>query len=152
MSWSLFCELFTGKFSLSFFLSLAIPKFRLLSHVSSLRLPSGHSDWVLTLSYAVRASLFSPRLLVVDVSIWATSPLSVVVRHVICGFYLFIFPPGYVALWDSKTPHRPTAERVYWHLETSPLSWLPPQDRSPSLTLLSLFLSFIFCPTSFQRQ
>ena len=98
MSWSLFCELFTGKFSLSFFLSLAIPQFRLLSHVSSLRLPSGHSDWVLTLSYAVRASLFSPRLLVVDVSIWATSPLSVVVRHVICGFYLFIFPPGYVAL------------------------------------------------------
>ena len=98
MSWSLFCELFTGKFSLSFFLSLAIPQFRLLSHVGSLRLPSVHSDWVLTLSYAVRASLFSPRLLVVDVSIWATSPLSVVVRHVICGFYLFIFPPGYVAL------------------------------------------------------
>ena len=26
------------------------------------------------------------------------------------------------------------------------------QDGSPSLTILSLFLSFIFCPTSFQRQ
>ena len=32
------------------------------------------------------------------------------------------------------------------------LSQLPPRDGSPSLTLLSLFLSFIFCPTSFRRQ
>ena len=37
-------------------------------------------------------------------------------------------------------------------LETSPPSRLPPQDRSLSLTLLSLFLSFVFCPTSFQRE
>ena len=37
-------------------------------------------------------------------------------------------------------------------METSPLSRLPPQDEYPSITLLSLFLSFIFCPTSFQRQ
>ena len=29
---------------------------------------------------------------------------------------------------------------------------LPSWDRSPSLPLLSLFLSFIFCPTSFRRQ
>ena len=29
---------------------------------------------------------------------------------------------------------------------------LPSWDRSPSLSLLSLFLSFIFCPTSFRRQ
>ena len=51
-------ELFTGKFSFSlsflslslfFFLSLAIPQFGLLSHVSSLRLSSGHSGLVLTL-------------------------------------------------------------------------------------------------------
>ena len=27
-----------------------------------------------------------------------------------------------------------------------------PQDGSPSLTLLSLFLFFIFCPTSFQKN
>ena len=32
------------------------------------------------------------------------------------------------------------------------VSWLPPRDGSPSLTFLSLFLSFIFCPTSFWRQ
>ena len=88
-------ELFTGKFSLSlsffFFLSLAIPWFVLLSQVSSLRLPSGHSGLVLTLSNAASASLFSSHLLVVDASIWANSPLRVAVRCVICGFYLFIF-------------------------------------------------------------
>ena len=90
-------ELFAGKFSLSFlffiflFLSLAIPQFGLLSHISSLRLPSGHSGPDLTLSNAARASLSSPHLLVADASIWATSTLGVVVRCVICGFYLFIF-------------------------------------------------------------
>ena len=84
-------ELFMGKFCLSLSLSLAIPQFGLLSHVSSLRLSSGHSGLVLTLSNAARAFLFSPRLLVADASIWATSLLGVVVRHVICGFYLFIY-------------------------------------------------------------
>ena len=140
--------------SLSFFsfLSLAIPQFGLLSHINSLRLPSGHSGLVLTLSSAARASLFSPSLLVADASVWATSVLGVAIRHVICGVYLFIFPPRYAALWDSETPHRPTGERVSWCLETSPLLRLPSWDRSPSLTLLSLFLSFIFCPTSFRRQ
>ena len=78
---------FRGKISVS----LAIPQFVLLSHVSSLRLSSGHSGPVPTLSNAVCASLFSPRLLVVDASVWATSPLGVAVRHVICGFYLFIY-------------------------------------------------------------
>ena len=61
----------------------------------------------------------------------------------------FFSPPGYVALWDSKTPHRPACDRVFYCLETL---WLPPQDGSPSLTLLSLFSSFMFCPTSFQRE
>ena len=90
--------------------------------------------------------------LLAHASVWATSPLEVAIRHIICGFYLFIFPPGYVALWDSKTPHTPAGERVSWCLETSPVLQLPPWDGSPSLTLLSLFLSFIFCPTSFWRQ
>ena len=64
--------LFTGKFSLSlfFFLSLALPQFGLLSHVNSLRLPSGHSGSVLALSNAAGASLFSPQLLVVAASGW----------------------------------------------------------------------------------
>ena len=84
-----------GMFSLSlssfFFSSLAIPWFGLLSQVSSLRLPSGHSGPILTLSSAAGASLFSPRLLAVDASISGTSPLGVAIRHIICGFYLFIF-------------------------------------------------------------
>ena len=88
-------ELFTGKFSflpLFFFfpVSLATPWFGLLSHVSSLRLPSGHSGPVVTLSNAAHTSLFSLWLLVADVSIWATSPLVVVVGPIICKFYLFI--------------------------------------------------------------
>ena len=99
-------ELLAGKFFLSFFLSffffplsLAIPQFGLLSHVSALRLSSGHSGPVLTLSNAALASLFSPCLLIADTNIWAASPLGVAVRHKIYGFYLFIFfPPGYVAL------------------------------------------------------
>ena len=87
---------FHGKvLSLSFLfffpcLSLAIPQFGLLSHISSLRLPSGHSGPILTLSNAVCTFLFGPSLLVMDSSIWATSPLGVAVRHVICQFYLFI--------------------------------------------------------------
>ena len=55
-------------------------------------------------------------------------------------------------LWDSKTPHRPANERVSYCVETSPPSGLSLQDGSPSLILLTLFLSFIFCPTSFQRE
>ena len=95
---------------------------------------------------AAHASLFSPRLLVAEVSVWATSLLGVAIRRAICGFYYF-FPPGYAALWDFQIPHRP----ISWCLETSLLRF-PSRDRSPSLTFLSFFLSFIFCPTSFWRE
>ena len=78
---------------LSSFFSLVIPQFGLLSHVSSLRLSSGHSGLVLTLTTDYR----SPCLLVVDASVWATSPLAVAVRCVFC-FFLSFFPPAYVAL------------------------------------------------------
>ena len=77
---------------LIFSLSLAIPQFKLLSHVSSLRLPSGHSGPVLTLSTAAHSSSFGPHLLVVDAGIWGTFLLGVAFRHVICGFYLFFLP------------------------------------------------------------
>ena len=55
-------ELFWGKFSLSLFLflSLAIPQFGLLSHVSSLRLSSGQSGSVLTLSMQAVPSCPAP--------------------------------------------------------------------------------------------
>ena len=65
---------------------VAIPQSGLLDQVSSVRLPSGHSGSVLTLSNAARASLPTLRLLVVDASGCAASPLGVAVRHVMYGF------------------------------------------------------------------
>ena len=116
--WAL--EPFMGKFSF-FSLSLAIPQFGLLSHVSSLRLSSGHSGLVLTLStdYAAHASLSSTCLLVEDPSVWGTSLLAAI-RHVFCVVVVVFFfsSPGCVALWDSKTPQRPACERLSYCLET----------------------------------
>ena len=65
---------------------IAIPQSGLLSQVSSLRLPSGHSGLVLILSNAALSSLSLPYLLVGDARVWAVAPLGVAVRHVICGF------------------------------------------------------------------
>ena len=65
--------------------------------------------------------------------------------------YLF-FPPCYVALCACKARHRLGSESVSWCLETSLFLRLPSWDGAPSLLLLSLFLSFIFFPTSFRRQ
>ena len=80
------------------------------------------------------------------------SAVGVTVGLVICEFYLFIFPPCYVALCASKAHHRLSSESISWCLETSLFLRLPSRDRALSLPLLSLFLSFIFFPTSFQRQ
>ena len=55
--------------------------------------------------HATCASLFSPRLLLVDMSIWATSPLGVAVRHIFCSF--FFFSPILVML-PSEIPKLPT--------------------------------------------
>ena len=52
---------------------VAIPQSGLLAQVSSLRLPSGNSGQVLTLSNAAHASLPSPRLLVVVAGVCAAS-------------------------------------------------------------------------------
>ena len=98
--WGLFHPLFCDRAMLcvrAFFSSLVIPQFGLLSHLNSLRLSSGHSGLVLTLStnYAAHASLSSPCLLVVDASLWATSPLTAVVR---CMFYFILFSSSYVAI------------------------------------------------------
>ena len=89
----LFCEwLAVCSRLLIFSLSLAIPQFKLLSHISSLQLPSGPSGPVLTLSNAARSSPFRPHLLVADAGVWGTFLLGVAFRHVICGFYLFFLP------------------------------------------------------------
>ena len=54
---------------------VAIPQSGFLAQVNSLRLSSGHSGSVLTLGNAARASLPSPRLLVVDAGVCAASVL-----------------------------------------------------------------------------
>ena len=54
---------------------VAIPQSGLLAQVSSLRLPSGHSGQILTLSKAALASLPSPHLLVAYAGICAASQL-----------------------------------------------------------------------------
>ena len=133
---------------------VVIPQSGLLSQVSSLRLPSGHSGPVLTLSNAARASLPSPRLLVVGAGICAASPLGELpLGTKSVGFnYLFIFPPCYVALCGSKARHRLGSESVSWCLETSLFLRLTSGDGALSLPLLSHFLSFIFFPTSFGRH
>ena len=142
-------EPFTGNCSF-FFVSLEIPHFGLLSHLSSLRLSSGHPGPVLTLStsFAACSSLSSPCLLVVYASVWATSPLAFAVRRVCCLFVCLFFPPLTLPSEIPDTPHRHRSERVSYYLENFPPSGLPPQDRSLSLTLAS----FIFCPTSFRRK
>ena len=135
---------------LIFSLSFAIPQFKLESHKSSLQLPSGHSGPVLTLSNAARSSLFRPHLLVADAGVWHTFLLGVAIRHIICGFYLFFLPvrlPSEIRQLPPELPVRGFPGD--WKL---PLLRLPSRDGSPSLALLSLFLSFIFCPTSFRRQ
>ena len=88
----LFCErpeVCSGR--LIFSLSFAVPQFKLVAHKSSLRLPSGHSGPVLTLSNAAGSSPFRPHLLVADAGVWGTFLLGVAFRHAICGVYL-LFP------------------------------------------------------------
>ena len=57
------------------FHEVAIPQSGLLAQVSLLRLPSGHSGQVLTLSNAARASLPSLCLLVAGAGVCTASPL-----------------------------------------------------------------------------
>ena len=140
----------SSVFRLVNFLSLAIPRFKLLSHGSSLRLPPGHSGPVLTLSDAARSSPFCPHLLVADAGVWGTFLLGVACRHVVCGFYLFFLPvrlPSEIQKLPTDPPVR--GFPGVWKL---PLLRLPSWDGSRSLALLSLFLPFIFCRTSFQRN
>ena len=95
----------------------------------------------------------SPCLLVADAGVCTASPLGVTLAHNmwVLIIYLFFLP----VMLPSEVPRLATDSpvRVFpgvWKL----LSFLrlPSQDRSLSLPLLSLFLSFIFFPTSFRRQ
>ena len=143
-------ESFSGKvlfFFFFFFWFLVIPQFWLLCHISSLRLSSWHSSPVLT----VRTSLPRPHLQMADMNIWATYPLVVVVRRVfsvcvcvcVCVCSCLFYPLKF------QSSHRHACESVSYCVEMSP-SWLLPQDGSPSLNFLSLFVFYIF-PTSFSK-
>ena len=142
---------------LTFSLSFAIPQFKLESHKSSLRLPSGHSGPVLTLSKAAcsspfHPSPFCPHLQVADAGVWGTLLLGVAFRHVICGFYFSSqlgCPPRFKTFPKARTGPPVRGFPGVWKL---PLLRLPSWDGSLSLALLSLFLSFIFCPSSSRRQ
>ena len=125
----------------------AISQSGLLPQVSSLRLPSGHSGQVLTLSNAAHASLPSPRLLVADTGDCAASPLGeLALGTYSVGFnYLFIFPSGYVALCGSKARHRLGSESVSWCLETFLLLRpLPGMVLHPFLFCLFVFYIFSY--------
>ena len=73
-------------------------------------------------------SVPSTHSLVADARVWATSLLGVAVKHVFCGV-LFYFPPNYVALWDAKTPYRPTCERVSYCVGTISSFTIPSPER-----------------------
>ena len=77
--------------------------------------------------------------LVVDVSVWVTSPLPIVVRCVFCGFFFFFLSFLLIMLPSGipKLPHRPACGTISYCVETSPSS-LPPEVESP-------FLNLIFC-------
>ena len=125
---------------------IAMPQSDLLAQVSSLRLPSGISGPVFTLSNAAHASLPSPRLLVAGAGVCAASPLGELpLGTQSVGFnYLFFLPvmlPSVLARLPADL-----AVRVF------PGVWKLLFFMTPFLPLLSLFLSFIFFPTSFRRQ
>ena len=132
---------------LIFSLSLAVPQFKLESHVSSLRLPSGHSGPVLTLSNATRSSPFCPDLLVADAGVWGTFLLGVAFRHVICGFYFFPLPVR-LPFEIRKLPPDPPVRGFPGVWKLPPLR-LPSRDGSPSLALWSLYLLY-FVPPPFE--
>ena len=105
--WTRLCirlETFTGKFSLFFSLSLAIPQFGLLSHISYLRLSSGHSGPVLTLSMQPVPPCLAP-------AHWWQMRASGLLLHwelwiatYSAGFFFFSLPVGL----SSEIPKLPT--------------------------------------------
>ena len=82
----LFCEQAWQCLRVRAFHRIAIPQSGLLFQAGFLRLSSGHSGRVLTLSSAACASLPSLCLLVGNAGVCAAFLLGVTVGHVICGF------------------------------------------------------------------
>ena len=109
--WAWRCRAFPG---------VALSQSGLLSQVSSLRLPSGHSRRVLTLSSAAHASLPSPRSLVagavsVLLHLWGSYHWA---RNLwVLIIYLFSLPLMFPSVVPRLTTDSPV--RVSWCLETS---------------------------------
>ena len=124
---------------------VAIPQSGLLAQVSSLRLPLGHSGPVLTLSNAACTPYPAPTCY------WPMQASALLLhwgsyrwaRNLWVLIYLFIFPPGYVALCGSKAYHRLGSASVSWFLETSLFFKTPFQGWS-SIPTSFVFLSFIY--------
>ena len=107
--WTRLCirlETFTGKFSLFFSLSLAIPQFGLLSHISYLRLSSGHSGPVLTLSMQPVPPCLAPAhwLQIRASGLLLHWELWIAAYSVGFGFFFFPLPVGL----SSEIPKLPT--------------------------------------------
>ena len=118
------------------------------SHISSLRLSSWYypKHHYPKHHYAACTSLPSLHSLVADVSIWATSPLAVAVRHIFCG--VFVFARLWCSLRFQNSPQINLWEGFllcgnFSSFTTPSPGWVSVRK------FLFLFLSFIFCPTSF---
>ena len=164
---------FTGNFSLFFFFSLAIPQFGLPSHVSSLRLSSGHWGLILTLSNAARTSLFSspyppyspppphppPRShpsTPIPACWWQMRASGLLLLwelqlsvYSVVVFCFVLFPSGYVALWYSQTPTDPPVRGFpnVWRFFTK-----TPSPGQVSVPLFSLFCLLYFVLPPFEEN
>ena len=128
-----------------------IPQSGLLAQIISLRQRSGYSGQILAMQPAPHLTAQPPLANGGCRCLHCFSAGGVTIG-LAAGFNcLFIFPPCYVALCASKAQHRFSSQKVSWCLETSLFLRLPSRDGTPSLSLLSIFLSFIFFPTSFRR-
>ena len=123
---------------------VAIPQSSMLAQVSSLWLHSRHSGLILRKHCSSCLPAQPPLASGGCRRLHCFSSGGVTPGLIICGFYLFIFLPCYVALCASKARHRLGSKSVSWCLETSLFLRLPSWDGALSLPLLSLFLSFIF--------
>ena len=137
---------------LFFSLSLAIPWFGLLSHISSLRLSSGHSGPVPTLRTGVQ-----PRPPCPARTRWRQTRASMPFLWLCLYLWLGAFSVGFFFFSQLCCPLRfqNSPQTCLWEgfILAGSFSFMPPpQDGSPCLNLPSLLLSFIFCLTSFGRD
>ena len=126
---------------------VAIPQSGFLAQVSSLWLPSGHSSLILKKQCSPCLPAQPPLARGRCRRLRCFSTGGVTVGLVICGFYLFIFLPCYVALCASKARHRLSSESVSWCLETSLFKTPFPGWSSLPTSFVSFFhLLYFFLP------